>query len=422
MNKNRRKIKSVPVKIKPHIVDSNLLEQQFDILGKLLADRKFDQKKIEFKIPNRIKEEIFLSNTMESKIITPYPDLEVNAPRKQDGVTVTKLFAAKLGEHTTYRGKTENPPVVFESVSLPEPNLTIIGGCTPHALFETWNLAYARHYPLEITPDHIKLAILQGLAIHINESSETLRSRFVDHEGRKKLVVRRDDFGPPGTTTNPWSEFFDQMTTKVRDDLKDTKLVSMIQRSCSTSTPTTKVVYNISVLDAFQKYYSYVCCTLCGIPKIRVRGTVEDWERIKELVDHISQYDLEWWTTKLTPVIDEFISTAKGNVNKKWWRDIVKRHSIGSGGPEYTGWFRFLFPFSSYDSSRGCVNERQNFDKRLYSSDFTSGLSSTPFVWDYYGTEYKMRAVGGFLGMVQTDDGFVSPGISWAVVNGGLKD
>ena len=58
MKQRRRKKKFISVEIKPYKFDENLLKQQFDILGKLLTDRKLEKEKIEFIIPKRIIEEI----------------------------------------------------------------------------------------------------------------------------------------------------------------------------------------------------------------------------------------------------------------------------------------------------------------------------------------------------------------------------
>lgn len=46
--------------------------------------------------------------------------------------------------------------------------------------------AYARHYPLVISPDMIWQCIAQGFAIHVNRNAERLRDLFVTHEGKKK--------------------------------------------------------------------------------------------------------------------------------------------------------------------------------------------------------------------------------------------
>ncbi|PVF95608.1 hypothetical protein CPB86DRAFT_566768 [Serendipita vermifera] len=52
-------------------------------------------------------------------------------------------------------------------------------------------LAYNRHHHLIIRPDDIWIAILAQLNLYVNANAEDLRSKFVAHEGKKKLEVRR---------------------------------------------------------------------------------------------------------------------------------------------------------------------------------------------------------------------------------------
>ena len=61
--------------------------------------------------------------------------------------------------------------------------------------------AYDKHYPLVLSPDMIWLLILQGLASHVNANAEALRKRFVAHEGKLVLKLKRDGFQKAIPTT-----------------------------------------------------------------------------------------------------------------------------------------------------------------------------------------------------------------------------
>ncbi len=61
-----------------------------------------------------------------------------------------------------------------------------------HPLFAATHLAFADHRPLVLSPDMIWLAIVQGVATHVNLNSEKLRGDFVEHEGKAEILVRRD--------------------------------------------------------------------------------------------------------------------------------------------------------------------------------------------------------------------------------------
>ena len=55
-------------------------------------------------------------------------------------------------------------------------------------------MCYNYHYNLVISPDMIWNTILISVAKHIELSAEEMRGKFVDHPGKKELIVRRDGF------------------------------------------------------------------------------------------------------------------------------------------------------------------------------------------------------------------------------------
>ena len=92
---------------------------------------------------------------------------------------------------------------------------------------------------------------------------------------------------------------------------------------------------------------------------------------------------------------------------------MVKVHQLGSGGPGYSGWMRYFFPYLQDYKER---YTQQNFDKKyIFSTDIPSGLSSVPFIWDYFSEIHEMAFHAGFLGM-GVRDGYLSPEIHWAIV------
>jgi hypothetical protein len=63
-----------------------------------------------------------------------------------------------------------------------------------HPFIQAIHLAYSNHLPVILTPDMIWYLIATGTSIHIRKNAERLRSKFVNHEGQKEIVVRRDYF------------------------------------------------------------------------------------------------------------------------------------------------------------------------------------------------------------------------------------
>ena len=158
-----------------------------------------------------------------------------------------------------------------------------------HGLFSAVSYAYDKHIGLELHPDHFKLLILQGFAIHVNENAEALRGLFVAHEGKKKIEIMRDDF-VKGSPNNPWTEVFDQFASKISNDLNDKELVGLVQGPLSTSTPTTVASFNVSLMDAMQQYFEYKMYTKCGIPFVELKGTSNDWQSLITLVNCIEKF------------------------------------------------------------------------------------------------------------------------------------
>ena len=77
---------------------------------------------------------------------------------------------------------------------------------------------------------------------------------------------------------------------------------------------------------------------------IIVRGSVDDWQKIRQRVEIISQYDLDWWTKRLLPICDRIIETVAGKPSLEFWQHICKPQAI-YGGEVITGWIADLFPY-----------------------------------------------------------------------------
>src|SRR3990167_1449033 len=83
--------------------------------------------------------------------------------------------------------------------------------------FEAVYHAYFNHLPLKLSPDHIWLTILQGVAFHINNNSEVLRSKLVSHEGQKVLEVEFPNFQ---NTPEEWESAYTMFNTLIKKNIK----------------------------------------------------------------------------------------------------------------------------------------------------------------------------------------------------------
>jgi len=303
-----------------------------------------------------------------------------------------------------------------------------------HPVVAAIHMAFDDHRPLCLSPDMIWLLIGQGLANHINVNAEQLRSQFVKHEGKVKIEVRRDDF-VKGSPENPWSEVFGEFSKAIRQHIGDATH-NLLVPTFSTTGLVEKTAAEIVLLDAMQSYFEYELHTFCGIPKIKLEGTVADWQELLKRTKGLAQFGLHWWINPLIPILEQFITAVEGKPDRRFWQSMYKLDDE-SGGPLITGWITAFFPYLQ-DRKTGKVSHQNHWlikggrqlQELLYSfeydsdqfgygfttEEFPSGLAKAPFLWQYLTSSYNMEFLGGFVGVRQDpNDLFLRPEIGWAV-------
>lgn len=150
----------------------------------------------------------------------------------------------------------------------------------------------------------IWLLICQGVAHHVNVHAETLRSRFVRHQGKARIKVLRNDF-IKGSPENPWGEVINEFSLRIRDHIGPAHDL-FVPRFSSTSS-TERIAAEIVLLYAVQSYFQFDLYTIRGIPAITLEGTEEDWQILADRARAFAQFDLEWWFTPLQPILQELL-------------------------------------------------------------------------------------------------------------------
>jgi hypothetical protein len=308
----------------------------------------------------------------------------------------------------------------------------LVAGVSNHPVITALYDAFTQHRPLCLSPDMIWLLICQGVAHQVNVQAENLRPRFVRHQGKARIELRRDDF-IKGSPENPWGEVINEFSLRVREHIGPAH--DLFVPRFSTTTPTERIAAEIVLLDAVQSYFEYVLHSRCGIPAITLEGTVEDWQDLADRVEAFAQFDLEWWLTPLQPILQEFVATARGDVRRAFWESIYKFGSF-SGGAAITGWIAAFFPY--FKDQQGNATEVNPWLaeggaklKRLLAGDwdrerfylggpspgaFPSGLARAGFVWNYLGQRFDMELLGGFVGVAQDSTSLaLRPEIGWAI-------
>ena len=292
-----------------------------------------------------------------------------------------------------------------------------------HPLVEAVHQAFCDHRPLVLSPDTIWLTIVQGFAHHLLQNSEAFRGRIVAHHGKKELRVETRSLEPAC-----WPQLINQLCAQIRDN-SDPFLYETLRCDFTTTTSTIKTACEIALMETYSRYYEYVIEFVCGIPKITVEGTPDDWQRIRDRVQVLATFDFEWWTNRLAPILDEFVATANGAPDLTFWKAIYKPEQVYAD-ELVRGWICDLFPYlgsSTLRRNKDLETERINWIQPESDSDklagaslesFPSGISRAPVTVESPGNgKTPIELLGGFFGVSQSaDDNSLAPIISWAVV------
>ena len=294
-----------------------------------------------------------------------------------------------------------------------------------HPLIEAVHLAFSSHRPLVLSPDSIWLTIVQGFGHHVHQNTEALRDRIVQHEGQKELRVVTESLHP-----DRWPELISQFSTQIRQN-SDPVLYETLLCDFSTTTPSIRTAYEVALMDAYSRYFKYEISCVCGIPRITLEGTPNDWQCMRDRIEVLATYNLDWWTSRLAPILDEFIATAEGVPNHTFWQSIYKPQRAYASEMA-TGWITDLFPYLGNGPTRqrsyvfGTARSNwllPNSSSRppfvgVTLNAFPCGLSKAPVKVELSDASQRhVDLVGGFIGVSQcAEDNALSPIIGWAMV------
>eukprot|EP00737_Agarophyton_chilense_P000504 gb/GEZJ01000562.1/.p1 GENE.gb/GEZJ01000562.1/~~gb/GEZJ01000562.1/.p1 ORF type:complete len:308 (-),score=44.87 gb/GEZJ01000562.1/:588-1511(-) len=284
--------------------------------------------------------------------------------------------------------------------------------------------AFANHYPLTLSPDHIWIVIAYGAAKHINKNAEALRERFVSFEGKKALIIEKDDAVMGHVPVREWeSDVFEEFSKQIRTHIGDSTH-QLFAAPFSTTSSAEMTAAAITLMAATKDYFTFEMTTGCGIPSIELEGTLDDWMELRKRAAKLGELLLpdfaEKWLTNLLPVLDEFVSAYKGAVNHAFWQRMVKKYSSGMSGatPVLSGWINNLYPY--------LANGRINRHMKSWVStsqhcgpnpkEFPQIVSTVAVKWRYFGSEFPLRFHAGYLGMSQDQSTLaLRPYIGWVV-------
>ncbi len=292
-----------------------------------------------------------------------------------------------------------------------------------HSFIHSMHRAYAKHRPFVLSPDMIWLLICQGFSNHVNFNSGTRRDVF-PNLGRHKLEVVSDEI-ILGNPDSPWekapAEFIEQMSEYIDADLLDA-----LRADFSTTTPTSSIACEITIMDAMKSYFEYlVVYIICGIPAITIEGNEDDWQKIIKKLDELKKYGLEWWVSKLMPLLNEFVNASKGIIDKVFWMNMFKIHTQDSyGSPKnIDGWILNFYPYDRR-GNKANIQEVQRIMVEDIFKELPKDIVNVDFkylVKDNAGNiidSKDMEYWAGFVGARQNQGNFaIRPEIGWFVTH-----
>lgn len=222
-------------------------------------------------------------------------------------------------------------------------------------------------------------------------------------------------------------------------------------------------------MDTVQHFFTYTMVCGCGFPSITLKGTPEDWQRLRAKAERLVEYDLKWWTDALLPVLDQFVKAANHEPDLNFWRSLCNlRGASGMITGPITGWLQVFFPYlnasgslgfgdfgdfgadkrASSKGGSGKRSMRRNTELAAYMDSFQAkinpknfvrgdgfgspngcsyglelknippGLSRAPFTYKDLSTgkKYSMAFMSGVTSLVQHPDGALEPVMGWAVL------
>eukprot|EP01022_Parablepharisma_sp_SALTPOND_P012738 TRINITY_DN1651_c0_g1_i2.p1 TRINITY_DN1651_c0_g1~~TRINITY_DN1651_c0_g1_i2.p1 ORF type:complete len:348 (-),score=37.90 TRINITY_DN1651_c0_g1_i2:321-1265(-) len=208
-------------------------------------------------------------------------------------------------------------------------------------------LAYKYHADVLLRPDDIWITICHGLAKHISINAETLRKHFVDHDGKKKLVILRPEPFDKMNWEAATGDFASLLQKEVKGDFS-----KVVECDFTTTTRIEHVASLVSLMSTMKHYFEYNMICGSGIRNVYMAGTLEDWKKLRAKTEAIAKYNLEWWTEKLLYIIDNFIATFEGKASLKFWNYMVdKVDGTGASGirtkkSDFTGWLINFYPYT----------------------------------------------------------------------------
>jgi hypothetical protein len=120
----------------------------------------------------------------------------------------------------------------------------------------------------------------------------------------------------------------------------------------TTTTKSDQATASIIMMSAKQKYFSYGCSMVCGLPSVTLLGTKGDWQKMLSRLERLKTFGEEptLWYGLLKPAFTKFVETFDDPESvqiKDFWQKIAHYSGGGMRAPSYLSGM-FSLPLNVY--------------------------------------------------------------------------
>ena len=286
---------------------------------------------------------------------------------------------------------------------------------------EAYRIAYLHHFPIIINPNIFWLIILQGFSKHmeIKDNAERNRYKFVNFEGIKNIVIRTD-LNLFRASDDQWQIIIEKLLKETSKKIRVNKnILNIFKQKFSTSTREEEIATTVTFLSIFKKYFKYAIDGTCGISKVTIEGTIEDWELLLKKIIEIGNLDEEiiFWTDEIKKIVQKIINTLetrKPDIN--FFKNMVQNtdRSKKCQPDLINGW---IVKFIPYDKNNNKCNFNSPEFNGLTIEEIPSQIVILPFNLINISQKYEAEIYTGFFGVKQDEKSLaIKPIIGYIIV------
>lgn len=249
------------------------------------------------------------------------------------------------------------------------------------------------HYGLIVKPDFLWFIIISEIASIIKDSPEDYRANFSESKAKLSLTIAHSD---------PSVLNIDSLFEKLSEVLPNKDIISDFIPEFSTSNASDTFAFKSVLCDAMQVYYEYFTYC-CGISKMKIFGTKDDYNVMSYKLDHLLSNGLD--KPKMRSYIEqvkEQLKTIYDNFdNDEFWSGMFWLEFCGSGSQtEVRGWIRNFYIKNINPS---------------YVSNYSKSVSVVPYKNLADGKYYTLMC--GLFESNISQDGYLNPEFNYLICN-----